>query len=256
MPPEPGPLLHLPPSLRGFRPRHVVFSTWMDHLPFGYDLITEVRPRRVVELGTQAGLSYFCFCQAVEEQGLPTRCSAIDTWAGDAHTGAYDDATFREVERHNERYLAFSELLRMRFEDALHRFPDGSMDLLHVDGLHTYDAVRLDHETWRAKVAPGGLILFHDVVARMHDFGVFRFWEELAPRGDAFLFTHGFGLGVVRVPGGDRRPGPLEAALFDPDPGAGRALRGFYEHAARHHDALRKDLVLDAVKDRVRAARG
>jgi hypothetical protein len=236
--------------------RRVVFSTWTDHLCFGYDLVAALRPRVVVELGAQAGLSYFAFCQAVREHGISARCFAVDTWAGDEHTGAYDDATWRDVSEHNAaNYGDFSELLRMRFEEAVPRFADGSIDLLHIDGFHTYEAVRADFETWYPKVSPGGIVLFHDVAARMKDFGAWRFFGELEATHETFLFRHGFGLGVLRKPGGAPNDAPLFALLFGGDDAARDALRAFYVHASVHLDLLRRREVVERLRASVREKR-
>src|SRR6476620_4179584 len=144
--------LYLPPSL-GFTPHRMAFSTWVDHLPFGYDLVAALRPSTLVELGTQTGVSYFCFCQSAQVHDTGTRCFAVDTWRGDAHTAAYDDKIWDEVSRHNEeRYAGFSTLYRMLFEEAAERFEPESIELLHIDGYHTYDAVRGDFELWYPKV--------------------------------------------------------------------------------------------------------
>jgi predicted O-methyltransferase YrrM len=156
--------IYLPPSIRGFEPRHVVFSTWMDHQPFGYDLVAAVRPKLLVELGTHRGLSFFTFCQAMKESGADGLCYGVDTFEGDAHTGAYGDEVFREVEAHaREHYPGFAYLLRTTFERAAGQFCEESLDLLHIDGLHTYAAVSADFATWFPKVRPGGIVLFHDV---------------------------------------------------------------------------------------------
>src|SRR5664279_3845619 len=112
---------------------------WSGHIPFGYDLVADLRPSRIVELGTYYGESYFAFCQAVAECGVECQASAVDTWRGDSQTGAYGEAVFREVSAHNQKhYEHFSTLLRERFDDAREHFADGSIDLLHIDGLHTY----------------------------------------------------------------------------------------------------------------------
>lgn len=250
-------LVYVPPSLAGFVNLRSVFSTWTDHLPFGYDLVAAQKPPVIVELGTQAGMSYFCFCQAVRERRLSARCYAVDTWAGDEHTGAYDDGTWLAVKGHNDAHYAdFSQLLRMRFEEAIHRFEDGTIDLLHIDGFHTYDAVRSDFETWLPKVSPGGIVLFHDVAARMMDFGAWRFWSELETQHQTFLFRHGFGLGVLRVPGGEQRDEPLLSLLFDSNELERERLRAFYIHAARHLDLLRQREMVQKVRAQMRAKQG
>lgn len=231
---------YLPPSLCGFLNHRAVFSTWTDHLCFAYDLVHALRPRVVVELGTQAGLSYFGLCQAVREHGVQARCYAVDTWSGDEHTGAYDDATWNDVSSYNTtHYAEFSELLRTRFDEAASRFGPESIDLLHIDGFHTYEAVREDFETWYPKTAPGGIVLFHDVAARMLDFGAWRFWKELETQHESFLFSHGYGLGVLRKPGGPVRDSMLLDLLFDGDEADRARLRAFYVHASEHIDLLR-----------------
>jgi predicted O-methyltransferase YrrM len=54
------------------------------------------------------------------------------------------------------------------------------LDLLFIDGDHTYDGVRQDYEMYRSLVLPGGLIGFHDIVhSHWPGCQVDRFWGEL-----------------------------------------------------------------------------
>src|SRR5882762_8602140 len=120
-------------------------GNWSGHLPFAADLIGGIKPSLVVELGTHYGESYFGFCQAIREQGLICRAYAVDTWVGDSHTGRYGPDVFREVSAYNEdRYRSFSTLLRTSFDEAVEGFSDGTIDLLHLDGCHTYEAIQHD----------------------------------------------------------------------------------------------------------------
>lgn len=181
-------------------PRATPESAWLGHIPLAGWLIEAVRPRLLVELGTHRGASYFAFCQAVQENGLDTRCYAVDTWQGDEHAGAYGEDVFRSVSDHNrEHYDGFSKLMRMTFEEACGYFENGTIDVLHIDGLHTYDAVRHDFETWLPRMSPRGVILFHDTNVRERDFGVWKLWSELRERYPAFEFSHTHGLGVLLV---------------------------------------------------------
>jgi O-antigen biosynthesis protein len=176
-------------------------NAWIGHLPFAAWVMQEISPKIFVELGTHTGNSYFSFCQSVSQAGISTKCYAVDTWQGDEHAGAYGDEIFVLVNAKNEeRYSNFSKLLRMTFDDAVSYFSNESIDLLHIDGLHTYEAVRHDFESWLPKLAPGAVVLFHDTNVRERDFGVWKLWEELQARYHNNLeFVHSHGLGVLQL---------------------------------------------------------
>jgi hypothetical protein len=175
-------------------------STWTSHIPFAFVAMEIIRPAVLVELGTAAGDSYCSFCQAVVELELPTRCTAVDTWEGDPHQGPYPESVFRTLSGyHLPLYGTFSRLLRAEFDQAVAEFPDGSIDLLHIDGYHTYEAVKHDFETWLPKLSPRAVVLLHDTQARYEGFGVWKFWLEVSSRYPNFEFHHGFGLGVLAV---------------------------------------------------------
>ncbi len=231
--------IYLPPSARHFDSRWTKLSAWLDHQPFGYDIIEATKPALLVELGTNKGVSYFTFCQSIKDHDVASLCYAVDTWLGDDHvkaTESYKKSTFQMVNQHNQTHFGgFSYLLRMRFDEALNTFDDESIDLLHIDGYHTYEAVSEDFNTWIPKVKPGGMILLHDITARIKkDFGVWKFWREISPQYESFAFNHGFGLGIVRKPGKIPTDALLTRLMFQSDEGQQEALRKFYVHLSNH----------------------
>ncbi len=223
--------IHLPS--REFHPRVYGVGAWTSHLHFGYDLVAALRPRLLVELGVDRGESYFGFCQSAQENGTGTRAVAVDTWQGDQQAGGYDETTFAEVSAQNaEHYAAFSTLRRSTFAAALQDFSTGSIDLLHLDGLHTEDAVRTDLEAWLPKLRPGGILLLHDVSVRQPGFGVWKVWEELQGRGRSWTFQDGPGLGVWQKLPAVPLPPLLESLLASPNETAD-ALQEYYRTRAR-----------------------
>jgi O-antigen biosynthesis protein len=164
----------------------------------------------LVELGTHTGVSYAAFCDAVLRLRLVTNCFAVDTWQGDAHAGYYGEEVYEDFRRfHDVRYQAFSHLLRITFDDALGQMANSSIDLLHIDGLHSYEAVRHDFDGWLPKLTDQAVVLFHDTNVRDRGFGVWRLWDELRQSYPGFEFLHGNGLGVLAV--GHHVAKPVEA---------------------------------------------
>lgn len=234
--------IYFPPSLQRFEPRRMALSTWVDHMPFAYDLIEAIRPQLLVELGVYNGLSFFTFCQALEEHDIDGVAYGVDCWEGDEHTDAYDDSIYQDVAEYaREHYRGITYLLRMYFNEALQHFDDGTVDLLHIDGLHTYEAVHEDFTSWYPKVRPGGIVLFHDVMARIKDFGAWKYFEELEQQHrETFRFNHGYGLGVLRKPGGANNEHQLLELLFSADEEQHKRLRQLYAHAAHFLEARRQ----------------
>lgn len=186
--------LFWPPSRTG------VMSAWWGHVPFAHWIVSRTQPRIVVELGTHNGVSFAAFCEAAKRASVSSRCYAVDTWQGDEHAGHYGNEIFNDLNEFvRGRYADVAELLRMTFDEARDYFADGSIDLLHIDGLHTYEAVKHDFETWLPKLSQRAVVLFHDTNVRERDFGVWRFWAELQSRYPSFEFLHGHGLGVLAI---------------------------------------------------------
>jgi hypothetical protein len=192
-------------------------SAWWGHVPFAFWLTVACKPRVFVELGTHHGVSYAAFCEAILRSRLAARSYAIDTWQGDEQTGFYGEDVYAALRAFNDaNYAAFSDLIRSNFDDANSHFADEAIDLLHIDGYHTYEVVRHDFELWRPKLSARGVVLLHNTNVRSPGFGVWRLFEELSRTTPSFQFLHGAGLGVLAL-GSDAPEAIMQLCRLDRD---------------------------------------
>jgi predicted O-methyltransferase YrrM len=161
-------------------------SAWKGHRKFANWLVQRQQPKTIVELGVDYGYSLF----SLAEQGLGT-VYGIDTFQGDIHSGHHADA-WPEVHR-ILRENAYDNIvfLRATFDAAAEAWclP---IDILHLDGLHTYESTRHDLETWKHWLRESGVIIMHDTESFP---GVRRVFDELDwPKCN---FRSSAGLGVL-----------------------------------------------------------
>lgn len=91
--------------------------------------------------------------------------------------------------------------------------PDANLDVLYLDGDHSYEGIKADFELFSPLVRPGGIIVFHDIVP---DFktrfgiettsyvgGVPQFWKELKASHEKIeeliedSAQDGYGIGIL-----------------------------------------------------------
>lgn len=191
--------MNVPKSL-SLIPRYTAPSSWWEHVPIAHYLVEVLQPTKIVELGTHFGVSYFSFCEAAEIYSPNTFIYAVDTWQGDCQAGYYGDKVYEKVKTHRDKYhQQRSALIRCRFNEAAERFEKNSIDIIHIDGLHTYEAVKEDYQTWEPILKDGGSLLFHDCNEREENFGVWKIWEEIKRNEDyqCIELPNGHGLGIA-----------------------------------------------------------
>jgi hypothetical protein len=227
-------------SVASFQPvAKITSSAWTEHAPFAFWLVDILKPRCLVELGVFRGFSYLAMCQAASTLNPRPRCYGVDNWRGDEHAGFYGEEVFKALkDYHDPLYSDFSQLIRSNFDAAASRFPDGSIDLLHIDGRHYYEDVKHDFETWQPKLSEQAIVLLHDTNVHAAEFGVWKFWKELIGQYPSFEFFHGHGLGVLGC--GCTIAPAVKRLLSSKDFETANAIRSIYHRLGAFYSELER----------------
>jgi cephalosporin hydroxylase len=169
-------------------------------------------PRTVLEIGTAMGGTLFLLTRVAAPDALIV---SVDLRHGQFGGGypRWRVPLYRSFARAAQRVeLVRGDSHEPDTEDRIRRLLDGrALDLLFIDGDHTYDGVRQDFADYSPLVRPRGLLAFHDIVPsgpgkHGDPGGVPTFWSELkATRSDVTELVEDWewgscGIGVVRLP--------------------------------------------------------
>lgn len=182
------------------------------------------RDPTVVEIGSYLGRSAVFQAQILERLDRGGRITAIDPHTGDRqhleHLGI-DELPTWDLFRYFVTSLDPGDRVTTVRATSMEAVKDwsGDIDLLYVDGWHSYDAVREDGESWLPFLRPDGIVVFDDY-AKYDEVG--RAIDELAEAG---LFVP-WGVNAKQMIGGKTAtaPEPLASLLAVVDNKAMHAL--------------------------------
>jgi Methyltransferase domain len=114
-------------------------SPWAGHVPFMFVLFQALKPKCYVELGVHNGCSFLAAASAAVLYSPLCRLIGVDTWQGDDHA-VYGggDAILAKLTETAETHFSNVTFVRDFFDNHALNVADRSIDLLHIDGLHTY----------------------------------------------------------------------------------------------------------------------
>ena len=135
-------------------------------------LLSERELDVVLEIGTAHGGTYWTWCRLATPTAhlVSVDLPGNEEWTARvrSYTRPTQTQTVIRADSHDPETV--------RSLDAL----SGTVDLLFIDGDHSYDGVRADFESYAPLVRPGGLIAFHDVDSINHPASeVDRLWTQL-----------------------------------------------------------------------------
>ncbi|WP_295393325.1 class I SAM-dependent methyltransferase [uncultured Thiodictyon sp.] len=181
-----------PPDLQGWGSQHPIFER----------LLAELRPRRVIEVGTWKGASALHMAECLRRLGIEAEIVCIDTWLGSLE--------FWKDKQDPDRYLSLNlrngypsvyyqflaNVLKTGMQALITPFPQTARigarwltvhgvqaELIYIDASHEEEEVLSDLLDFWPLVAPGGVLLGDD-----HD----EYWPGV--RSAVARFTRQLGL--------------------------------------------------------------
>jgi predicted O-methyltransferase YrrM len=197
----------------------IAFEPWQERSEISGLLkkIAEVQPKNILEIGTSHGGSLFLFARVAAPDALIV---SIDLPHGEFGGGypSWRSALYRSFASAEQRIrlLRADSHQPQTLDAARAAFGGRQVDVLFIDGDHTYEGVKRDFEMYRSIVRKGGLIAFHDIVPAnpngptprddydLQGGEVSEFWSELRLGHDVFEFVEDwqsgrFGIGAIEV---------------------------------------------------------
>lgn len=153
---------------------------WNGDKPIFKELITETRPKVIVEVGTWKGQSAINMGKICKELGLNTKIYCIDTWLGSLEFWhGLNDTKERDLMLKNGYpniyYQFLSNVVHSGLQDVIIPVPLPSSigikllaklgitaDLIYIDGSHDFNDVYIDIEQTNMFLNNGKSVLFGD----------------------------------------------------------------------------------------------
>lgn len=170
-----------------------------------YGLVTNLRPERVLAIGSRHGYVPSILALALKTNGFGTidfvdanysdvqhgvqiAYGGVENWHGDA-AGKFSCLGLRDVINvHIQRSSEFFAQCEAKY------------GYIYLDGNHSYDGARYDFEQAVGIAAPGAFIVLHDVCVEQPGFGVNYLFAELDESSyHKVLIPAWPGLGIVQL---------------------------------------------------------
>lgn len=150
-----------------------------------------IRPKMVVEIGTLNGGTLWALCRLASSAAELT---SIDL-PGGPFGGGYGEGSvsrLRALARTDQKiHLIRGDSHALETLEQLEAALRGrSIDLLFIDGDHSYEGVKRDFELYSPLVRPGGMIAFHDILPHSNPAcQVDLFWNEIRIGAEHYEFV-------------------------------------------------------------------
>ncbi len=165
-----------------------------------FSLVEGVKPKVIVEIGLDVGGTFGTWHHLVGNQ---CQIIGLDIKIPDQFKTPTPNHFMLEGDSHSETTLG-----------SLKKMMSAPIDVLFIDGDHSFNGVKMDFDMYSHLVRKGGIVAFHDINPDKHElFGqttnadsgkVYKFWEQIKGqfRSEEFIEKSGqdgYGIGVVFI---------------------------------------------------------
>ncbi len=165
-------------------------TSWRGHELFAMWLVQRLRPKVVVDLGFDQGLSTIAF--SYRNRGQVYGIDWFGTMNYEEKTIALDCAFRNIIRAIRLKYAKNIHLIIGPFSQVSRNW-NKQIDILHIDWAHSYSETRQHYLNWSPFLKPEAVILVHDVLSYPEEVG--RAFSEIPyPK---IIFPHSNGLGVA-----------------------------------------------------------
>lgn len=135
-----------------------------------YKLLSNVAEAVCCEIGVAEGyFSADMLSWGIRHLYMVDMWECSPTMRGDASSPQeWHDRNYTSAMDRVARYAEKFTVLRGPSSRMAQHVPDGSLDLIHIDGDHSFQGVLADLVEWYPKIKSGGIVSGHDYLARQY----------------------------------------------------------------------------------------
>jgi len=149
-------------------------------------VVNEMKPRRVIEIGTSRGGTLFLLCRVAAEDATIISIDFPDRRFGGCYP-LWKIPLYKAFKLPKQKlYLVRADSHRLETLTKIKDLLNGEKaDFIFIDGDHSYEGVRQDFEMYSPLLGVKALMAFHDIVVHPVEAGcgVSKFWDELKQHG-------------------------------------------------------------------------
>jgi predicted O-methyltransferase YrrM len=172
------------------------------------ETIEELRPKHILEIGTAAGGTFFLLARAAHPEATIISLDLPGGEFGGGYANWKTQVFRRAVLKGQIPHFIRSDSHSIESLEQVRGILGGApLDVLFIDGDHTYEGVKRDFELYAPLVRRGGMVVLHDIAQHLPNSAcnVRLYWKDLQSRYPVREIIESenqgwAGIGVIRVP--------------------------------------------------------